>query len=156
METHGQSIRAFADYTDMVGLSEGDRYLIVNPFFHTFGYKAGILACLIRGAAMIPQAVFDVPTTLQRIAAERVSMLPGPPTLFQSILDHPDRDHYELSSLRLAVTGAAAVPVEMIRRMREELTFKTILTAYGLTSRRPTTIWRPSPTSRARPFPTPR
>jgi acyl-CoA synthetase (AMP-forming)/AMP-acid ligase II len=82
---------------------------------------------------MIPQAVFDVPTTLQRIAAERVSMLPGPPTLFQSILDHPDRDHYELSSLRLAVTGAAAVPVEMIRRMREELTFKTILTAYGLT-----------------------
>jgi acyl-CoA synthetase (AMP-forming)/AMP-acid ligase II len=133
METHGQSIRAFADYTDMVGLSEGDRYLIVNPFFHTFGYKAGILACLIRGAAMIPQAVFDVPTTLQKIAAERVSMLPGPPTLFQSILDHPDRDQYELSSLRLAVTGAAAVPVEMIRRMREELTFKTILTAYGLT-----------------------
>jgi acyl-CoA synthetase (AMP-forming)/AMP-acid ligase II len=60
-------------------------------------------------------------------------MLPGPPTLYQSILDHPDRDGYDLSSLRLAVTGAAAVPVELIRRMRSELTFGTVLTAYGLT-----------------------
>ena len=60
-------------------------------------------------------------------------MLPGPPTLFQSILDHPDRSAHDLSTLRLAVTGAAVVPVELIRRMREELTFRTVLTAYGLT-----------------------
>src|SRR5579859_2594699 len=60
-------------------------------------------------------------------------MLPGPPTLYQSILNHPDRGNYDLSSLRLAVTGAAVVPVELIERMRHELTFKTIITAYGLT-----------------------
>jgi acyl-CoA synthetase (AMP-forming)/AMP-acid ligase II len=60
-------------------------------------------------------------------------MLPGPPTLYQSILDHPRRASYDLSSLRLAVTGAAAVPVELILRMRSELTFSTVLTAYGLT-----------------------
>jgi acyl-CoA synthetase (AMP-forming)/AMP-acid ligase II len=60
-------------------------------------------------------------------------MLPGPPTLYQSILDHPRRGDYDLSSLRLAVTGAAAVPVELIRRMRSELSFSTVLTAYGLT-----------------------
>jgi acyl-CoA synthetase (AMP-forming)/AMP-acid ligase II len=133
MLTHAQTLRVFADWSSIVGLSEGDRYLIVNPFFHTFGYKAGILACLMRGATIIPQAVFDVPAVLQKVTAERVSMLPGPPTLFQAILNQPDRDSYDLSSLRLAVTGAAVVPVEMIRRMREELTFKTIITAYGLT-----------------------
>jgi acyl-CoA synthetase (AMP-forming)/AMP-acid ligase II len=87
----------------------------------------------MRGATIVPHAVFDVPTVLAQVGAERISMLPGPPTLFQSILNHPDRDTYDLSSLRLAVTGAAAVPVEMIRRMREELTFKTIITGYGLT-----------------------
>ena len=133
MVTHGQTVRVFAAWSEIVGLAEGDRYLIVNPFFHTFGYKAGIVACLIRGATIIPHAVFDVPTVLAQVAKERVSMLPGPPTLFQSILNDPDRARYDLSSLRLAVTGAAAVPVEMIHRMREELTFKTIITGYGLT-----------------------
>jgi acyl-CoA synthetase (AMP-forming)/AMP-acid ligase II len=131
--THAQSLRVYADWSDVVGLAEGDRYLVVNPFFHTFGYKAGIVASLMRGATIVPQAVFDVDQVLQRIADERISMLPGPPTLFQSILNHPEREKYDLSSLRLAVTGAAVVPVEMIERMRSELTFRTIITGYGLT-----------------------
>jgi acyl-CoA synthetase (AMP-forming)/AMP-acid ligase II len=133
MTTHGQSLRVYEAWTDVVGLTEGDRYLVVNPFFHTFGYKAGFLAAIMRGATTVPHAVFDVDQVLERVAAERISMLPGPPTLYLSILNHPDRDRFDLSSLRLAVTGAAVVPVEMIRRMREELTFKTIVTGYGLT-----------------------
>jgi acyl-CoA synthetase (AMP-forming)/AMP-acid ligase II len=133
MNTHAQALRVFADWGSIVGLTEGDRYLVVNPFFHTFGYKAGIIASLMKGATIIPQAVFDVDAVLERVATERVSMLPGPPTLFQSILNHPDRKRHDLSTLRLAVTGAAVVPVEMIRRMRDELTFRTIITAYGLT-----------------------
>jgi acyl-CoA synthetase (AMP-forming)/AMP-acid ligase II len=67
------------------------------------------------------------------VAAERITVLPGPPTLYQSILDHPRRAAHDLSSLRLAVTGAAVVPVELVKRMRSELTFSTVLTAYGLT-----------------------
>jgi acyl-CoA synthetase (AMP-forming)/AMP-acid ligase II len=133
MTTHAQTLRTFDAWANTVGLVEGDRYLVVNPFFHTFGYKAGIVACFIKGATIVPEPVFDVPAVLAHVAAERISMLPGPPTLYLSILDHPDRDSFDLSSLRLAVTGAAAVPVEMIRRMREELTFRTIVTAYGLT-----------------------
>jgi acyl-CoA synthetase (AMP-forming)/AMP-acid ligase II len=131
MATHGQTLRVFEVWSRLVGLREGDRYLIVNPFFHTFGYKAGFIACLMRGATIVPHAVFDVPQVLERIREERVTMLPGPPTLYQSILNVPDRG--DLSSLRLAVTGAAPVSVELIKRMRSELTFETILTAYGLT-----------------------
>jgi acyl-CoA synthetase (AMP-forming)/AMP-acid ligase II len=133
MSTHAQALRVFADWAGIVGLSEGDRYLVVNPFFHTFGYKAGIIAGIMTGTTLIPQAVFDVDVVLETVATERVTMLPGPPTLFQAILNHPNRDRFDLSSLRLGVTGAASVPVEMIRRMREELTFKSIITAYGLT-----------------------
>jgi acyl-CoA synthetase (AMP-forming)/AMP-acid ligase II len=131
--THAQTLRVFATWSDVVGLRAGDRYLVVNPFFHTFGYKAGIIACLLRGATIVPQPVFDVPTTLSLIERERISVLPGPPTLYQSILDSPDRGAYDLSSLRLAVTGAAVVPVALVERMRAELTFDTVLTAYGLT-----------------------
>lgn len=133
MSRHDQTIRVFTEWSSIVGLSESDRYLIVNPFFHTFGYKAGFLACLLSGATMIPVPMFDVPTVLKIVNQEKITALPGPPTLYLSILNHPERNNFDLSSLRLAVTGSAAVPVEMIRRMRQELTFTVILTAYGLT-----------------------
>ena len=133
MTAHGQNLRAFAAWSELVGLREGDRYLVVNPFFHSFGYKAGWLASLMRGATVLPHAVFDVPTVLRRVGEERVSVLPGPPTLYQSILAHPERGRFDLSGLRLAVTGAAPIPVELIRRMKDELGFETVITAYGLT-----------------------
>jgi acyl-CoA synthetase (AMP-forming)/AMP-acid ligase II len=133
MTAHGQNLRAFASWSEVVGLRAGDRYLIVNPFSHSFGYKAGWLSCLMRGATALPHAVFDVPKVLARVGEERVSVLPGPPTLYQSILAHPDRGRYDLSCLRLAVTGAAAIPVELVRRMGDELGFDTIITGYGLT-----------------------
>ncbi|MET7457845.1 FadD3 family acyl-CoA ligase [Streptomyces sp. NPDC005574] len=130
--THAQTLRAYEVWSDLAGLAPGDRYLIVNPFFHTFGYKAGVVACLMRGATMIPQPVFDVGTALANIAAERVSVLPGPPTLHQSLLDHPARDTHDLSALRLVVTGAAVVPLRLVERLRGELGVGTVLTAYGL------------------------
>ena len=131
--THGQTLRTFATWAEVVGLRAGDRYLIVNPFFHTFGYKAGILACLMAGATMVPEPVFDVDLVLQQIADARISVLPGPPTIFQSILDHPKRDAYDLSTLRLVVTGAAVVPVELVESLWSDLNVETVLTAYGLT-----------------------
>jgi acyl-CoA synthetase (AMP-forming)/AMP-acid ligase II len=70
---------------------------------------------------------------IRRIAEERITMLPGPPAIYQSILDHPQLRDVDLSSLRVAVTGAASVPVELVRRMRDELTFETVVTGYGLT-----------------------
>jgi len=133
MCTHGQTLRAFSDWASIVGLRSDDRYLVINPFFHAFGYKAGIVAALAKGSTMVLQAVFDVPTAMATIEAERISMIPGPPTLYQTILNHSDFDAGRLASLRLAVTGAAVVPVELIRQMREVLGFETVLTAYGLT-----------------------
>lgn len=130
--THAQTLRAYEIWSELAGLREGDRYLIVNPFFHTFGYKAGIIACLMRGATMVPQPVFNVDTVLANIAAERISVLPGPPTLHQSLLDHPARDAHDLSALRLVVTGAAVVPLQLVERLRNELHIATVLTAYGL------------------------
>ncbi|MFF4320341.1 FadD3 family acyl-CoA ligase [Streptomyces sp. NPDC001568] len=130
--THAQTLRCYDVWSELAGLREGDRYLIVNPFFHTFGYKAGIIACLMRGATMVPQPVFNVDTVLANVAAERISVLPGPPTLHQSLLDHPQREQHDLSALRLVVTGAAVVPLQLVERLRAELRIATVLTAYGL------------------------
>ena len=117
----------------MIGLRHGDRYLIVNPFFHTFGYKAGWMSCILRGATIVPFQVFDVPKVLAMVEQEHITVLPGPPTVLHDILDYPDRASFDLSSLRLTITGVAMVPVTLVERLRDEMTFETIITGYGLT-----------------------
>lgn len=133
MLAHGPSVRTYQAWSDAVGLRPGDRYLCVYPFFHTAGLKSVVLACVLRGATVFPHAVFDAGAVMAQVERERITVLPGPPTVFQSILEHPDRHRHDLSSLRLSVTGAASVPVEVIRRMREDLAIDTVVTAYGLT-----------------------
>ncbi len=133
MTTHAQTLRAFRDWSDVVGLSSDDRYLVVAPFFHGFGYKAGWLAALMMGATVLPQPTFDVDAVLARIAPDRVSVLPGPPALYQTFLARTDLAAHDLSTLRLAVTGAAVIPVQLIEQMRAVLGFQTVITGYGLT-----------------------
>jgi HIP---CoA ligase len=143
MTSHERSLGVARAWADCARLGPGDRYLVVNPFFHTFGFKAGILACLVSGAALVPQAVFDAGEAMRLAEAERITVLPGAPTIYQMILDHPERAERDLSSLRLAVTGAADVPVALVERMRSELSFETVLTAYGLTEAVVATMCRP-------------
>ena len=130
---HAQTLRTVATWANVVGLDDTDRYLAINPFFHSFGYKAGIIAWLVTGGTLVPVPVFDVPIAMRLIATERITMMPGPPTLYQTILNHPDRADLDSSSLRLAVTGAASVPVSLVEQMRDDLGFDTVITAYGLT-----------------------
>lgn len=132
MLIHSAVCRSYLNWSRVIGLDR-DRYLVINPFFHSFGLNAGILACLMTGSTIIPHPVFDVPSVMKRIPEERVSMLPGPPAIYQTILNTEDLDQWDMSSLRLAVTGAAAIPVEMIVSMRERLGFEKIVTGYGLT-----------------------
>ena len=134
--THDQTIRVFRVWADCVGLCAEDRYLIINPFFHTFGYKAGWLACLLTGAAAYPMATLDVRRAAAMIDHERITIMPGPPTVFLSFLQDEmlqASGWRQLVSLRVAVTGAASVAPALIARMRSDLAIGTVLTGYGLT-----------------------
>ncbi len=130
---HRQSLSASASWAQCGQVTSADRYLCINPFFHNFGYKAGILACLQTGATLVPQLTFDAAEAMRTVQEQRITVLPGPPTIYQALLDHPSRKEFDLSSLRFAVTGAAIVPVVLIERMQSELDFDIVLTAYGLT-----------------------
>ena len=133
MSRHGGMIRAFSAYIDILKIVPGDRYLVINPFFHSFGYKAGWVSCLIAGATILPQSVFDADEVFARISKDKITVLPGPPTLYLSLLAHPGLSTADLSSLRVAVTGAATIPPILIERMRSQLGFEVVTTAYGLT-----------------------
>lgn len=143
MSSHRQALGVAAAWAQSGQVTSADRYLVLSPFFHSFGYKAGILVCLLTGATLVPQLVYDPEEAMRLIAAERITVLPGAPTIYQTILDHPARGSYDLSSLRLAVTGAAVVPVALVERMQAELSFDTVLTAYGLTEAVVATMCRP-------------
>lgn len=130
---HRQTIAGARGWGANGELGERDRYLIVNPFFHTFGYKAGFLVCVLFGATVIPLAVYSTAETLRLIQDEKATVMPGAPTIFQTLLDEPTRPGYDLSSLRLAVTGASIVPVVLVERMQTDLGLETVITAYGQT-----------------------
>jgi HIP---CoA ligase len=141
MMNHRQMLRMYEEWATLADLREGDRYLQINPYFHTFGLKAGLITSFLRGATMLPVAVFEVDAVVDLIEHERITMLPGPPTLYHSLL--AVRDKTRLSTLRAGVTGAADIPVELVRRILGELPFQTLMTGYGLTEAGNVTLSRP-------------
>ena len=134
LTAHGQAVRVFAEWARIVDLREGDRCLIANPFFHTFGYKSGWAVCLTQGATILPMPVFDVDETIRQIERNRVSFLPGPPTIYQSLLRELEKNNSrDFTSLRVAVTGSAPVAPSLMDQMRAVLGIRNVVNGYGMT-----------------------
>ena len=106
MLRHGASLRAYELFNRSFGLTAGDRLLIIAPFFHCFGYKAGWMVALMNGAVSVPMAAFDPATALRLIEQRRITHTGGAPTMFWALLDHPSRAERDLSSLRVATASA--------------------------------------------------
>jgi acyl-CoA synthetase (AMP-forming)/AMP-acid ligase II len=132
MSAHRQTIGVARAWAEVAGIRPDDRYLVVNPFFHSFGYKIGIVVGLLTGCTLYPVATFDLDETMSLIDEAGITVFPGAPAIYQSMLT-ADRSAYDLSSLRLAVTGAAMIPVVLIERMKAELGIDEVLTAFGMT-----------------------
>lgn len=143
MSAHRQTIGTARAWSIGADLSQDDRYAIVNPFFHGFGYKAGMISSIIAGATIYPVEVFDAKATLQLVQDEQITVLPGVPTIFTTMLDHPDRHQYDLSSLRFSVAGATAAPETLFHDMVNKLGFRRVAQAYGLTECVVATMSRP-------------
>lgn len=133
MHNHGQALWVPAIWNESNDLRAGDRMAIVNPFFHSFGYRSGWVSALVAGITVYPLASFDADALLSLIEREKITVLMGPPTIFFSLMDHPQFAAFDLSSLRVGHTGASNVPVELIRAGREIFGFDLFLTSFGQT-----------------------
>ena len=141
--THGQTLRGYLDWCDWVDLRPGDRYLIANPFFHIFGYKAGVLASLMRGATILPVAVFDAGAVLELVEHERRPCSPDRPPSTTRCWTIPAGRR---ATSRPCACRRSAPPTsrrELVTRMHAELPFERILTGYGLTEAGTVTGARP-------------
>ena len=133
LSAHRQTLSVARAWGLGARLTPEDRYAVVNPFFHGFGYKAGMITSLMAGTTIYPLAVFDADRLLELVQSARISVLPGVPTIFTSLLDHPRLREYDLSSLRFAIAGATAAPATLFHDMVNVLGFETVAQAYGLT-----------------------
>ncbi len=119
-------------------LTENDRICIPVPLYHCFGMVMGNLAAVTCGAAMVyPGEGFDPLATLQTVAREKCTALYGVPTMFIAELDHPEFAKFDLSSLRTGIMAGAPCPIEVMKRVNEQMNMRDVTIAYGMTETSP-------------------
>ena len=126
---------------ESLGLTEHDRLVVPVPLYHCFGMVMANLGCLTHGATLIyPGDAFDPLTTLRAVAEEKATALYGVPTMFIAELDHPLRDSFDLSSLRTGIMAGANCPIEVMRRVIDEMHMSEVQIAYGMTETSPVSL----------------
>lgn len=123
---------------ESLGLTEEDRMVIPVPLYHCFGMVMGNLGALTHGSTIIyPSAAFDPVTTLRTVAEEKATVLYGVPTMFISMLDCEERPTLDISSLRTGIMAGAICPIEVMRRVIDQMNMKEVQIAYGMTETSP-------------------
>ncbi|SFB10917.1 fatty-acyl-CoA synthase [Pseudomonas sp. NFIX10] len=126
---------------ESLGLTAGDRLVIPVPLYHCFGMVMGNLGCMTHGSTMIyPNDAFDPLLTLKAVAEEKATALYGVPTMFIALLDQPQRDDFDLSSLRTGIMAGATCPIEVMRRVINEMHMAEVQIAYGMTETSPVSL----------------
>ncbi|AYN16974.1 AMP-binding protein [Pseudomonas monteilii] len=126
---------------ESLGLTERDRMVIPVPLYHCFGMVMANLGCITHGSTMIyPNDAFDAELTLRAVAEERASILYGVPTMFIAMLDHPARQGMDLSTLRSGIMAGATCPIEVMRRVIDQMHMAEVQIAYGMTETSPVSL----------------
>jgi len=137
MLSHANVVNNARMVGDVMGMTEKDSLLIQVPVFHCFGCVMSTLNCVYHGSAMVMLEYFDPALALASIASERCTAVNGVPTMFVSILNHPDFDRCDLTSLRTGIMAGAPCPVETMKQVRTKMHCPEIVIAFGQTESSP-------------------
>ena len=137
MLTHYNIVNNGKCIGDRMDLSTADRFLIQVPMFHCFGMVLSMLASVTHGTTMYPVPYFNAGTALAAIAAERITAVNGVPTMFIAILEHPEFDQVDFSSLRTGIMAGSPCPVSVMRQVQEKMNLTEITIVFGQTESSP-------------------
>ncbi|MGA3279494.1 MAG: AMP-binding protein [Smithella sp.] len=137
MLTHHNIVNNARMVGDVMGMTEKDSLLIQVPMFHCFGCVMSTLNCIYHGSTMVILESFDALKALQFITAERCTAVNGVPTMFVTMLNHPDFEKYDMSSLRTGIMAGAPCPEESMNQVRTKMHCPEIVIAFGQTESSP-------------------
>ena len=136
--THHNALNNGFFVAEAMGLREGDRLCIPVPLYHCFGMVMSVLASMTHGATMVfPCEGFDPLAVLQTIEAERCTLVHGVPTMFIAEMEHPDFAKFDLSTLRAGIMAGSPCPIEVMRRVIDQMHLREVTIAYGMTETSP-------------------
>jgi fatty-acyl-CoA synthase len=136
--THHNVVNNSAILGRQLGYTESDAVCIPVPLYHCFGMGIGNLGCLSTGATIVyPAEAFDPVATLEAITEERCTSIYGVPTMFIAMLGHPRFHEFDLTSLRTGIMAGAPCPIEIMRRVVDEMHASEMTIAYGMTETSP-------------------
>lgn len=137
MLTHRNIIGDAQRIAECMRLTEQDRLCIPVPFFHCFGCVLGTLAAVTAGTTMVPLDHFNPKKVMDAVVGEGCTALHGVPTMFITILEHPDFGQYDFSRLRTGIMAGSPCPEEVMRQVMDRMHMTEITIAYGLTETAP-------------------
>jgi len=137
MLTHKNIINNGQLVGDYIHLTEKDRLCIPVPFFHCFGCVMGTFASVTHGTTMVIIEQFDPEKVLKYVQDEKCTALHGVPTMFIAELNHPNFNKYDLSSLRTGIMAGSICPMEVMKKVMNEMGASEITIAYGQTESSP-------------------
>ncbi len=137
MLTHHNVINNGFNIGECMKFTEKDRLCIPVPFFHCFGCVLGVMACVTHASTMVPVEVFDPLKVLQTVEKERCTAIHGVPTMFIAELEHPEFKKFDLSTLRSGIMAGSNCPIEVMKKVINEMHASEITIAYGQTESSP-------------------
>lgn len=137
MLTHHNLINNGFQIGECMKFTEKDRLCIPVPFFHCFGSVLAVMASVTHGTAMVPVELFDPLKVLQTVEKEKCTAVHGVPTMFIAELEHPEFSRFDLSTLRTGIMAGSVCPVEVMKRVVNDMNMSEITIVFGQTESSP-------------------
>ncbi len=139
MLTHYNILNNGKGIGDCMRFTHEDRLCVVVPFFHCFGLVLATMASLTHATTMVPVDLYSPVKVMDAISRERCTAFHGVPTMYIAMLDHPDFEKYDFSSLRTGIMAGSPCPVKVMQAVVDRMNMREITITYGQTEASPAT-----------------
>lgn len=137
MLTHYNIINNGKSIGDGMKFTNKDKLLITVPMFHCFGLVLGLMSCITHATTMVPVESFSPTKVMNAITVEKCTAVHGVPTMFIAMLEHPDFDKYDFSSLRTGIMAGSPCPIKVMRQVVDKMNMTEITIVFGQTEASP-------------------
>lgn len=137
MLTHYNILNNGKTIGDGMKFTKNDKLCITVPFFHCFGLVLAMMACITHGTTMVPVERYSPVPVMNAISVEKCTAVHGVPTMFIAMLEHPQFNNFDFSSLRTGIMAGSPCPIEVMKKVIDKMNMREIVIVFGQTEASP-------------------